>query len=166
MKTAKLIAAFVPLVLVMTACTSTGIGGGQISGAGAPEQAVAFNWKSTDGGMSGSMTAALPGLTFQGRFFQVTQTTRSEVLTPLWTHWRHGWYDWPYWVGPSPFAYPTVQFITHYSGKVVATLEAQDKQRMRCRFHLVEPVRGMAGGGEGECQLSDGRVVRADFAAQ
>jgi hypothetical protein len=60
--------------------------------------------------------------------------------------------------------YPTVQFITHYSGKVVATLDAPGNQRMRCRFHLVEPSRGMGGGGEGECQLSDGRLVRAVFA--
>ena len=54
----------------------------------------------------------------------------------------------------------------HYSGKVVATLEAPEQQRMRCRFHLVAPARGMSGGGEGQCQLSDGRALRASFAGK
>jgi hypothetical protein len=59
--------------------------------------------------------------------------------------------------------YPMMQFITHYSGKVVTTLAASGDQRMRCRFHLAAPARGMSGGGEGECQLNDGRVVRVEF---
>lgn len=163
MKSVKLFTALV-LLWVLAACTTTGMGGGQLSGAGAHNEPVSFMWKSTDGGISGTMTAALPGAIFEGRFFQITSQTRGEVLTPLWTHWRHGWYDWPYWDRAWMAPYPTVQFITHYSGKVVATLEAPGNQRMRCRFHLVEPARGMGGGGEGECQLSDGRLVRAVFA--
>ena len=162
------------LLLAVSACTTTGTGGGEIAGAGKAPERVSFNWTSNDGGISGVMTALLPGQTFSGRFFQITEQTRSEVLVPLWTHWPLGWYDWPYWdrhlMRPYPFApafpypYPTPQFITHYSGKVVATLEAEGRQRLRCRFDLVEPARGMGGGGDGECQLSDGRTVRADFA--
>ena len=161
---------------LLTACTTTGMGGGQLMGAGADEQAVVFTWRSTDGAISGTMNAQLPNETYTGRFFQITRQTRSEVLAPLWTHWSLGWYDWPYWGGvaqgpypytyPYPYPYPTVQFITHYSGKVVATLESPGNQRMRCRFHLAEPARGMLGGGEGECQLTGGRVVRALFEAQ
>lgn len=155
---------------VLGACTTTGMGGGQLTGGGADEQAVVFTWRSTDGAMSGTMNAQLPSETYTGRFFQITRQTRSEVLAPLWTHWSLGWYDWPYWGGvaqsPYPYPYPTVQFITHYSGKVVATLESPGNQRMRCRFHLAEPARGMLGGGEGECQLSGGRVIRAVFEAQ
>lgn len=153
-------ALLVALALTLNACTTTGTGGGQIATAGGAELPVGFSWKSNDGGISGSMTATLAASHFAGRFFQITQQTRREVLTPLWTHWRQGWYDWPYW---GPYPYPATQFITHYSGKVVATLEADDKQRMRCRFHLVDPSQGMSGGGEGECQLSDGRTVRASF---
>ncbi|MDO9199501.1 hypothetical protein [Rhodoferax sp.] len=163
MKTTRLLTALLLCLAALAACTTTGTGGGQVTGAGAQEEPVAFNWKSTDGGISGTMTAALPDSIFQGRFFQITRQTRSEVLDPLWTHWHRGWYDWPYWGSPFSPAYPTTQFITYYSGKVVATLESQNDQRLRCRFHLVEPVRGMSGGGEGECQHSDGRVVRAVF---
>jgi hypothetical protein len=156
----------VGLSLALAACTTTGVGGGQLAANGGEAQPVAFSWRSTDGGITGSMTAVLPGKTFEGRFFQITQQTRTEVLDPLWMHWHHGWYDWPYWGYPSGGPYPTTRFITHYSGKVVATLEAPEQQRMRCRFHLVEPARGMSGGGEGQCQLSDGRTVRASFAGK
>ena len=150
----------------LSACTSSGIGGGQLMGADARHEPVTFSWLSTDGGMSGTMTAALPGAVFEGRFFQITRQTRGEVLSPLWDHWHSGWYDWPYWNSPFPPAYPTAQFITYYSGKVVATLASADQQRMRCRFHLAGPAQGMSGGGEGECQLSDGRVVQAVFAGK
>ena len=163
MKITRLLAALPVLMLALVACTTTGFGAGQLAGPGAQEEPVTFSWSSTDGGMSGAMTAALPNVSYQGRFFQITQQTRGEMLTPLWTHWNRGWYDWPYWSGPGSPSYPATQFITFYSGKVVATLESPGKQRMRCRFHLVEPVRGMSGGGEGQCQLSDGRLVRATF---
>lgn len=163
MNTKGWLAALLLPMLTMVACTTMGTGSGEFAGAGTQEPLVAFNWTSTDGGISGTMTASLPEATFAGRFFQITQQTRGEVLTPLWTHWRQGWYDWPYWSGPMSPAYPTTQFITYYSGKVVATLESSGTQRMRCRFHLVDPAGGMGGGGEGQCQLSDARVVQAVF---
>jgi hypothetical protein len=35
---------------------------------------------------------------------------------------------------------------------------------MRCRFTLISPSRGMAGGGEGRCQLADSRQeINAEF---
>jgi hypothetical protein len=163
MKTSRFLSVLLLSMLFLTACTTVGTGGGQLSGKEGAEVPVAFNWTSTDGGMSGTMTAQLPGAVFQGPFFQITQQTRGETLSPLWTHWHQGWNDWPYWSDPFPSMYPSPQFITHYSGKVVATLESSNNQRMRCRFHLVVPSRGMSGGGEGECQLSQGRVVRAVF---
>ncbi len=152
------------LLSALSACTTTGIGTGQTVGAGAQSQPIVFTWASKDNGISGNMTASLSGSTFEGRFFQITQETRGETLTPLWSYWRNGWYDWPYWGGPMP--YPATQFITRYSGKVVATLEGAGNQKMRCRFHLVQPATGMSGGGEGECQLSDGRTVQANFASK
>jgi hypothetical protein len=143
----------------LQACTTEG----ELLEADAALQSVAFSWVSHDGGMTGSMTARLAEASFQGRFFQITQQTRYETLSPLWTHWNHGWSDWPEWSGPLPPGYPTPQFITHYSGKVLATLSAANNERMRCRFHLVAPARGMSGGGEGQCQLTGGRVVKAVF---
>ena len=91
---------------------------------------------------------------------------RHEGVKKTAAHWHNGWYDWPYWGGPMTTPYPITRFVTHYSGKVVATLDSEGKSRMRCRFHLADPASGMAGGGEGECQLTDGRVVQAVFANQ
>ncbi|MFZ2391545.1 MAG: hypothetical protein WBI05_10430 [Rhodoferax sp.] len=165
MKTTGTLAGVLLFNLALVACTTTGTGGGQLAGGGTQAAPVAFSWTSKDGGLSGTMTAVLPDVSYQGEFFQITRQTRTEVLAPLWVHWNHGWYDWPYWGGPASPPYPVTQFITHYSGKVVATLAAPGEQRMRCRFHLMVPARGMSGGGEGQCQLSDGRLVRAVFPA-
>jgi len=153
-----------PCVLLMLgACTVTGSGRGELAGA-VPEP-VRFGWVSSDGGMSGTMTATLAERSFVGRFFQITQQTRAESLTPLWQHWHHGWSDWPDGISPWPYHFPEVQFITHYSGRVLATLDGADGQRMRCRFHLALPRRGMSGGGQGQCQLQDGRLIPAVFEA-
>jgi hypothetical protein len=151
------------LTVSLTACTFTGTGGGQMLHAGASDQPVEFAWRSTDGGITGTMKASFPGQAFEGRFFQITSQTKSELLDPLWVHWRRGWHDWPYWGSPWSTPYPTTQFVTHYSGKVVATLTSQSGEPMRCRFHLSAPAMGMRGGGEGECQLSGDRLVRAAF---
>ena len=86
-----------------------------------------------------------------------------EVLAPMWDGWNEGWHDWPYGGEPYPDTYDATQFITYYSGKVVANLETGGGRRMRCRFHLVDPRSGMAGGGQGECQLSGGRIIHATF---
>ena len=150
------------MAAVLSACTTTGTGGGQV--AGVTTEQVAFSWTSKDASISGTMNATLGDAIYIGRFFQITDQTRHESLEPLWTHWHNGWYDWPYGGGPYSEPYPTTYFVTHYSGKVVATLESEGKQYMRCRFHLANPARGMSGGGEGECQLNDGRVVQAVFA--
>lgn len=166
MKAARYFSTLLVLMMVLAACTTitVGTGGGQLSRAGAQDEPVTFNWSSADGGMSGTMMATLSGLTFQGRFFQITQQTRAAVLNPLWMHWHSGWNDWPYRGALMTPPNPVTQFITYYSGEVLATLESDGKLRMHCRFHLVEPAAGMSGGGEGECQLSEGRLVRAVFA--
>jgi hypothetical protein len=139
-----------------------GIGSGETAGGTGPSQPVNFSWTSTDGGISGSMTASTLGKTYQGRFFQITQQTTAQVLDPLWAHWRPGWRDWPYWAPGAVGGYPTTVFLTRYSGKVVATLDS-GPDHMRCRFHLVDPPRGMSGGGEGECQNTAGQTIRASF---
>ena len=63
--------------------------------------------------------------------------------------------------GWGPF--PEFGFATVYSGRVMANLTAADGQRMRCRFELTRPADGMAGGGQGQCQLQSGRSVDAVF---
>jgi hypothetical protein len=141
--------------------TSSGMGGGELNVKGKPDTPVLFSWQSQDGGISGSMVATLPATTFQGSFVQITQQTVNESLAPMWVGWNTGWSDWPYWTQPFAESYDVTRFTRYYSGKVVANLRAPSGQIMRCRFNLDEPASGMAGGGQGECQLAGGRTVNA-----
>jgi hypothetical protein len=146
-----------PLLVALAAgCTTMGTGFGSTPSGTHP---VNFSWKSSND-VSGSMNATLSdGKTFTGQFFQITSDTTADNLGPLWTGW--GGYgvwggDWSYWdAGP--------EFITHYSGKVVANLSAPDGLHMRCNFQLVHPSDGMAGGGRGQCQLPKGNTIDATF---
>ena len=54
-------------------------------------------------------------------------------------------------------------FPNHDDGKVLASLNTADGERMRCQFRLARAASGMTGGGEGKCQLADGTTLQADF---
>lgn len=152
--------------LLLGACstTMTGMGGGDLIQAGRKtDEPVLISWTSDSGSLSGTMVATLPDRTFRGPFFEITQQTREETLAPLWVGWGPGWREWPYWTMPPLDPYTSSEFVTHYSGKVVANLSSPDGGRMRCRLHLVQPARGMAGGGEGECQIAGGGTIQARF---
>lgn len=52
-------------------------------------------------------------------------------------------------------------WVRVYEGRVVARLETSEPARaMRCRFTLDDPDRGLLGGGDGDCKLSDGSAIR------
>jgi hypothetical protein len=142
----------------LSACTTMGTGTGSITPGNAP---VNFAWKSTDGGNSGTMSATLAGGTaFSGPYLQVTSDVRRIDFDPLWSGWDYGWSDWDF-----GQAFPQDAFATLYSDRVMANLQAADGQRMRCRFLLNHPLDGMSGGGQGQCQLDNGRSVDAVFPA-
>jgi hypothetical protein len=139
---------------LLAACTTTGIGMGASPG-GAVR--ATFSWTAASA-RGGTMNAVLStGAAYQGPFFQVTEETRIDELGPLWVGWgpRRRWHGWDYWG-------PRQDVITHYSGRVLANLAGPDG-RMRCEFSLMRPSAGMAGGGEGRCQLPDGTIIDADF---
>jgi hypothetical protein len=142
--------------IALSACTSLGTGTGSVSPGGAP---VSFAWKSTDGGTTGTMSATLAGRqTFSGPYLQITRDVRNDDFGPMWGGWPYGWNDWGGWG-----AFDGPAFATEYTGRVMANLQSTTGQRMRCRFHLNRPVDGMTGGGQGECQLDNGRSVNAVF---
>lgn len=149
--------------LLAAGCGSSGMGGGEMAMPRGVEMPVLFSWHSDDGGRSGEMTATLPEATYQGPFFEIHEGMVRESLMPLWDGWPKGWDDWPFWAASASGADPTLQFVTRYTGKVVANLRSPSGQAMRCRLHLREPTRGMAGGGDGECQIAGGRTVQARF---
>ena len=152
------------IVLLLNACTTTGVGSGELVLSDRPSQPVLFSWTSNDGGITGSMTAAFPGAKYQGRFIQIRQQTQSDALLPMWNGWNVGWADWPYsgFDGPET-GYDSYQFSTTYSGKVIANLKSDTGKLMRCRFTMAQPVEGMSGGGSGECQIVGGATIQATF---
>jgi hypothetical protein len=148
--------ALLGMVSAIAACATMGTGTGNSRGG---DVHANFAWRSSDD-RTGTLTANLSnGDSFSGPFFQVTHDTRVETLTPLWYGWRDTWRGWPYW-GP----YPDTAFVTHYNGRVVANLQDAADEHMRCHFHLMHPQHGMAGGGEGQCQLPSGQTIDATFA--
>ena len=146
--------------LIISGCQTAGTGSGNVRGSRKP---VAFTWESTDS-VSGNITATFgTGRVFKGTYFQITRDTRVDRLEPLW----HGWgarrrSSWRYWA-----ADPGPEFVKTYSGRVLANLHSDDGEHMRCRFTLISPQRGMAGGGEGRCQLSEtDQEISAEFPRQ
>jgi hypothetical protein len=146
------LAAAVSMALVLGACTTMGTGSGSTSSGANP---VSFNWKSKDGGVTGTMSATVEsGDVFTGPYLEITQTAQNDAFYPMWAGWSPRWRDWTYGLnGPT----------TTYTGKVVANLQGPNSQRMRCRFDLNDPVSGMGGGGQGKCQVAGGTTIDATF---
>jgi len=147
-----------PLLAMLAAgCTSIGTGVGSTPSGADP---VSFSWKSSDP-VSGTMNATLSdGKIYSGQFFQITKDTTVNSVGPLWSGWSPAWggWGWENWG-----AAPSTSFVTHYTGRVVANLGAPSGEHMRCKFQLVHPSEGMAGGGRGQCQMPDGKTIDATF---
>lgn len=141
--------------LALGACATAGSGVGSTR---SNDVTATFAWNST-GDHTGTLTANLnDGENFTGKYFQITSESRVEDLGPLWGGWHNRWSGWAYWNRE-----PSDEFVTHYSGKVVANLDGPNAEHMRCHFSLVRPASGMAGGGEGQCQLPSGKTIHATF---
>ena len=131
----------------------------------APHEHVRFAWTSNDGGQSGDMKVVLPsGETFAGTFHQFTRTTTATNIGGFHGSWYGGPWGYGYgWGGAWPYYDDLDTFIVYYTGRVLAVLESPAGVDMRCRFELVDGRAGMSEGGEGECQIEDGRDIRAWF---
>jgi hypothetical protein len=142
------------------ACSSKGGGTGELEPASAatPEKAgpVQFSWKSDGASVTkGTMSAKVENAgVFQGKYMQVTSEADASDSNAYFSDtWYPGWQGWDGWGSGGP------EFVINYSGRVIAVLRSDKGQSMRCRFHLAEPASGPAGGGIGECELSDGNKV-------
>jgi hypothetical protein len=136
--------------------------------AAAKHEHVSFTWESGHAGHSGKMQAKLPdGEAFSGQFHEITASTTVTNLDGFYRSWYGGpWarYDWT-WGGDWPYYGVVDEYITYYTDRIVAILEGDRGDSMRCHFKLDDPGRGMKGGGQGECQVSNGDRITAVFAA-
>jgi hypothetical protein len=161
-KVALASSAIATLVAVAGCSTTTsGMGGGDLGGRRDARQPVLFDWQSGDGGLTGSLTATLPGRTFVGPFAEITLRTPRENLAPFWAGWNEGWGDWPYGANGRDSAGASAQFTRYYSGKVIANLHDAQGQPMRCRFDLADALKGLRGGAHGQCQLAGEKILNA-----
>lgn len=153
---AQTVAAAFAAVLIIAGCETSGSG---TATSPSGDLAAVLTWEAHDS-HSGTMNANLSsGGRYSGPFFQITEETRADVVSPLWDGWSYSpRHRWDYW-GPGEWT----RFVTYYSGRVVANLSATDGTHMRCRFHLANPSAGFSGGGQGDCQLPDGRSIDAVF---
>ncbi|HEY6124418.1 MAG TPA: hypothetical protein VIV63_07185 [Steroidobacteraceae bacterium] len=151
-------------VFALAACETpngAGTGSGNVRGTQKP---VAFTWESDDSN-SGDITATFgSGRVFTGEYVQISRDISEKNLDPLWDGWDRprSKNEWRYWNASS-----RSEFVRENSGRVLANLHDAKGEYMRCRFTLANPERGMKGGGEGRCQLSDsGKEINAEFERQ
>jgi hypothetical protein len=150
--------------LSLAACETpngAGTGSGNVRGTQKP---VAFTWESDDSN-SGDITATFgSGRVFKGEYVQISRDIRGESLNPLWDGWDRprSKNAWRYWNADS-----RSEFVRENDGRVLANLHSDNGEYMRCKFTLISPQRGMKGGGEGRCQLSESsREINAEFPRQ
>jgi hypothetical protein len=150
--------------LALTACETpngAGTGSGNVRGTSKP---VAFTWQSDDSN-SGDITATFgTGRVFTGEYVQISHEISGHSLDPLWDGWDRpsSKNAWRYWSADS-----RSEFLRENSGRVLANMHSEDGEYMRCRFTLISPQKGMKGGGEGRCQLSESkREINAEFDRQ
>lgn len=144
-------------VCTLISCSHEGTGTGILEkpGASAGSETAAgpveFIWRSGSDPSQGQVEAiASDGRKFVGTYIEPKTQAWLDAYGPYWDAWTSvswGVAD-PWFVGTQD------AFVTTYSGKALAHLASPDGTRMRCIFLLRDPAAGMAGGGEGDCQLS------------
>ena len=152
---------------LLAGCVASGTIRGRLTTPGAAPTQVTLHYRSERFGQNGTMSATLPdGESFTGRYLQITSDTSSAELAPYWSGWDIPWSgseEWAEGSGPWFGGEDVPTFTRNYSGKVIATLLGDRGSRMRCRFRLSEPDQGMSRGGVGECQISGGGKITAEF---
>ena len=155
------------MALLFGGCVASGPITGRLTSPGAAPVTITMHYRSARFSQNGTMTATLPsGESFSGRYLQVASDTDAEMLDPYWGGWGVGWGGWEPWTddgGPWIAGADVPTFVRNYSGRVIATLLGDRGGRMRCRFHLADPDRGMSSGGVGECEVSGGGKISAEF---
>ena len=148
------------LAALLSGCVYHGSIAGRLQAGGAQPQPITMNFQTQRFGPGGTMNTELPsGEYFTGRYLQITSETTADSFGPGWGGWGPWGPGWGDWGGGADYA----TFIQNYSGRVVATLFGDRKNTMRCRFQLANPQEGMSGGGVGECQVTNGDKIDAQF---
>ena len=114
------------------------------------DESVNFQFEDTGIGHGTLRAAFSGGETFKGRF---ADESSSGFITTFDTE------------GPKATIVHREEFeaVESYSGNVEAILFGNQGRTMRCKFRPVNSFMGLPSGGEGRCQISDGRVIDVRF---
>ena len=144
----------------LSGCVYSGAIAGRVDAPGAQPKPITMNFQTQRFGAGGTINTELPsGEYFTGRYLQITSEMTADSFGPGWGGWGPWGPGWGDWGGGADYA----TFVQNYSGKVIATLFGDHKNTMRCRFQLANPQQGMSGGGIGECQVTNGETIQAQF---
>jgi predicted small secreted protein len=139
--------AFILLLSIglLAACSGTMKGKVQQGG-----ESVDFQFEDTGFGTGKLRTTLSDGETFKGRF---AEESSSGFVTGFDTEGKGATI-----VHPEEF-----EAVESYSGNTEAILFGSKGHTMRCKFRANNSFRGLPSGGEGRCQVSDGRVIDVQF---
>lgn len=144
------------LALPCLGCATTGKSIARVTDRAGEVVPVRMAWRTPSAyGAFGHVVIELPdGTLYRGDYRLVGEP--DEMTSALWRPWRTGWPDWPLpWEGealPVTVSLDEGSLQDRYRGIAIANLEAPNGQRMRCRFGLLQPTVGLAGGFDGDCQ--------------
>ena len=162
MKAHRVVPWAVVVLMLLTACGTSGTAAGQLHKTGSAPEPVFFNWKSDGvtperGTIAGTL---VNGRRYTGHYYQVAENVPEQVYANAWSGAEPYWPGWPI-VSPRASApKDSSTFAAQYLGLVSASLTADDrKSTMQCRFTIEVPSAGLARGGSGECKLSDGTLI-------
>jgi len=139
--------AFILLLVIVLLAACSGTMKGRVQQGG---ESVSFQFEETGIG-HGTMRATFSGgETFKGRF---ADESSSGYVTTFDTE------------GPEATIVHREAFeaVESYSGNIEAVLFGSKRHTMRCKFRAANSMMGLSGGGEGRCQVSDGRVIDVQF---
>ena len=134
---------------------------------GIEEQKVIIAWES-ESDHTGNMTFTLGrgGQRFVGPYMLLETTVQHVETQPLYGLWDSPNFDeWAVggsdaWFSPG---WGVTAWVDHYDGRVVSGLNGNRGGSARCHFTLSNTAAGLPGGGTGECQVSDGGLLKASF---
>ena len=130
-------------------------------------QKVMIAWES-ESSLTGSMTFTLGpgGQRYVGQYLLLEKTVSHMATQPFYDAWDsasfRGWGA----GGIDPWFEPgwgMSVWVNHYDGRVVSTLQGNRGGSARCHFTLKQTNLGVAGGGTGQCQVSDGGLLDVTF---
>ncbi len=149
------------LVMLPIGCMTRGIARGELESEARPVGPVVFSWHSEGtGSTSGTMVAKLPGgQAFEGSYVEPSKEPEGFGMLPA--DIPLGWeFDAAFNRLPCEYGPMDDEFMGRCTGHLLAALQAGDGTWLWCDLVLKNPIAGPAGGGSGQCRLSNGEEIR------